>query len=60
MYCVLKICTEFYFADLNPIELLWDLKVFVRSKFCKTIEQVRAAIGEYYSLLTPEKYEKLM
>jgi transposase len=47
--------------DLNPIEWMFaDLKRYVRSKMCKTIEELKAAILEYRRTLTAEKCAKFI
>ncbi len=43
--------------DLNPIERVWaDMKAFVRSKCCRTTNELNYAIAEFKRTLTPEKF----
>jgi hypothetical protein len=41
--------------DLNPIELLWPLmKHYIRSKMCKSFEDIVVAIWEFQQTITVE------
>ena len=45
--------------DLNPIQLVWnELKNYVRSKECNTIEEMAYYVEEFQrTILTPQKCE---
>ena len=53
---IIKFISPPYSPDLNPIEMVWnEMKNFVKSKFCKTPEEVANAIEEFRLSLTSEK-----
>jgi transposase len=56
---LLKIRAPPYSPDLNPIKMVWaDMKKYIASQMCESIEQVSLAISEYLASLTPEKCRK--
>jgi transposase len=45
---LLKIKAPANSPDLNPIEMVWNqMKDYVRSKFCKNIEEIVLAVNEF-------------
>jgi len=59
LVCKTKVRAPPKSPDLNPIEWVWsDMKQFIRKKFCQNVQDLKDAVQEFNSKMTPEYCRK--